>query len=351
MIREVQPEDYATIAMLWREYLDVPTATNESVSQTLTKMSKDNHYGTYVAEEDKKVVGFITFVEVISIDDPDGYIKMNGIAVLPEYRHRGIAQQLIEQVELEAHKRGSSSIGAATSFKRTGSQRLLDKLKYEKSAFWFHKQCKRFSIHKISDDLYSRMINGDSYMENCVVPKEDLRYLLVLHKDKDGNTRQGEMIVHKLIAKDVLEIFEELYYAGYPIERMVLPDYYLADDETMMQNNNSSCYNFRFISHTNKLSKHGLGMAVDINTLYNPYHQMIKNDDGTITEVIEPAIGKPYLDRTLDFDYKIVKGDLCYTLFTEKGFEWGGDWTDRKDFHHFELPTKITEKYYELYTR
>ena len=32
-------------------------------------------------------------------------------------------------------------------------------------------------------------------------------------------------------------------------------------------------------------------MAVDINTLYNPYHKFVNNDDGTTTEVIEPATG------------------------------------------------------------
>ncbi len=208
-----------------------------------------------------------------------------------------------------------------------------------------------FSVQKISDDLFDRMKKGNTYKEDCIVPREDLRYLLVLHKDKEGNTHQGEMVVHKLIAEDVLEIFEELYDADYPIERMVLPDNYMADDETMMRDNNSSCFNFRFISHTNKISKHGLGMAVDINTLYNPYHKIVTNEDGTEEEVIEPATGKPYLDRTKDFDYKIDKDDLCYKLFTEKGFEWGGDWTDRKDYQHFELPTEITEKYSEAYTQ
>jgi len=34
----------------------------------------------------------------------------------------------------------------------------------------------------------------------------------------------------------------------------------------------------------------------------------------------------------------------------EKGFEWGGDWTDRKDYQHFELPTDITKKYSEMYS-
>ena len=206
-----------------------------------------------------------------------------------------------------------------------------------------------FSIREISDDLFDRMKSGNTYKEDCVVPREDLRYLMVLHKDIDGNTHQGEMVVHKLIAEDVLEIFEKLYDADYPIERMVLPDNYMADDEIMMRDNNSSSFNFRFISHTDKISKHGLGMAVDINTLYNPYHKTVTNDDGTLEEIIEPATGEAYLDRAQDFDYKIEKGDLCYTLFTEKGFEWGGDWTDRKDYQHFELPSDITEKYSGMY--
>ncbi|MCR5577380.1 MAG: GNAT family N-acetyltransferase [Oscillospiraceae bacterium] len=139
MIRKIRPEDYAAVAAFWREYLDVPAASDESVSRTFEKMSEDDRYCTFVAEEDGLVVGFITMVEVLSIDDPDGYIKMNGIAVRPEYRHRGIAQQLTERVELEARERGASSVGVATSFKRSGSQALLDKLGYTKSAFWFHK--------------------------------------------------------------------------------------------------------------------------------------------------------------------------------------------------------------------
>ncbi len=208
-----------------------------------------------------------------------------------------------------------------------------------------------FSVREISDDLFDRMKRGNTYKEDCIVPREDLRYLMVLHKDKEGNTHQGEMVVHKLIAEDVLEIFEELYDADYPIERMVLPDNYMADDETMMRDNNSSGFNFRFISHSNKISKHGLGMAVDINTLYNPYHKTVTNEDGTTEEVIEPATGEAYLDRTKEFDYKINKDDLCYKLFIGKGFEWGGDWTDRKDYQHFELPADITEKYSEMYSQ
>ena len=190
-----------------------------------------------------------------------------------------------------------------------------------------------FSCTAIPDTVFALM-KGKSFKDNCTVPRASLRYLKCLHVDKDGCILVGEMVVNKVVADDVLDIFRQLYEAKYPIERMRLIDYWDADDERAMRDNNSSSFNFRFISHTTTVSKHGKGTAIDINTLYNPYHKILSTGE----EVIEPATGKPYLDRTKDFDYKIVKGDLCYRLFTAKGFRWGGDWTNRKDYQHFELP-------------
>jgi hypothetical protein len=113
---------------------------------------------------------------------------------------------------------------------------------------------------------------------------------------------------------------------------MRLIDYWDADDERAMRANNSSSFNFRFISHTHTVSKHGRGLAVDINTLYNPYHKRLKNGK----EVVEPATARPYLDRSKNHAYMIKKGDLCYRLFKAKGFRWGGDWKHSKDYQHFE---------------
>ena len=127
-----------------------------------------------------------------------------------------------------------------------------------------------FYISNIPDDIFEKM-QGKSYKADCTVPREDLRYLHVLHMGFDGQTKEGELVVNKAIAEDVLAIFRQLYEAEYPIEKVRLVDEYDADDEASMSDNNSSAFNFRFISHTTKISKHGLGMAVDINTLYNPY--------------------------------------------------------------------------------
>ena len=197
-----------------------------------------------------------------------------------------------------------------------------------------------FYISEITDDIFAR-IDGKSFKPDCTLPREDLRYIHVLHMGFDGETHEGEMIVNKHIADDVLDILKSLYEANYPIEKIRLIDEYDADDEKAMEDNNSSSFNFRFISHTTKISKHGLGLAVDINTLYNPYTKVVDGE-----RIIEPINGEPYLDRSADFPYKIDENDLCYRLFTQHGFEWGGSWTDRKDYQHFEIPNeKIAEWY------
>lgn len=190
---------------------------------------------------------------------------------------------------------------------------------------------KEFYIEPIPDDIFEKM-QGKSYKENCTVPREELRYLHILHVGFDNNTHEGELIVNKRIAEDVLDIFKELYKAGYQIEKVRLIDEYNAQDELSMRDNNSSAFNFRYISYSTTLSKHAMGLAVDINTLYNPY---IKQVDGRLN--IEPANAVQYVDRNRQFPHKIDHDDLCYKLFTKYGFEWGGDWEDSKDYQHFEI--------------
>ena len=188
----------------------------------------------------------------------------------------------------------------------------------------------KFCQEEIPDAVFSRMM-GKSYKEECTTPREELRYLRVLHYNKVGEELQGELVCHKDIADDLLAIFRELYQAKYPIERMVLIDEYDADDEASMRADNTSAFNFRKASGMRTLSKHSTGMAIDINPLYNP---LVKHREGRTR--VYPSNATPYIDRSQDFPYKIVKGDLCYRLFKKYGFSWGGDWKSSKDYQHFE---------------
>ena len=191
---------------------------------------------------------------------------------------------------------------------------------------------KCFGAAPIPDAVWQRM-QGKSYKENPYIQRDDLRHIRALHWDYDNKIHIGEMVCNKLIADRVAAILRSLYDAKYPIQRMLLPDVYDADDETQMRDNNSSCFCYRAVAGTTKLSKHARGLAVDINTLYNPYYK----DRADGTRFIQPATAAAYCDRTGTFPYKIDHGDLCFKLFTAAGFEWGGDWKTCKDFQHFEL--------------
>ena len=196
-----------------------------------------------------------------------------------------------------------------------------------------------FNSEEISDEVFSRMWLK-SWKENCPLERSELRYLKVLHRNADGLPQRGEMVVNAAFADKVTEIFRQLYKADYRIERMVLIDDYDADDEASMRANNSSSFNFRFMTGSaTKISKHGLGLAIDINPLYNPYVK--QQTDGSWH--IEPATGEPYAfnrENRTDIPYRIDHNDLAYKLFMEAGFEWGGDWTSLKDYQHFEIDLK-----------
>ena len=183
-----------------------------------------------------------------------------------------------------------------------------------------------FISETISDKVFDRM-DGLSYGRECTTKREDLRYLRVLHRGFDGETHIGEIVCNKAIAKDLLYIFRQLYQEEYPIEKVLLVDEYGGDDEMSMEDNNSSCFNFRPVAGTGHLSQHAYGRAIDINPLYNPYI----TSDGFV-----PVNAGDYVDRSAQNPYKIDKNDLCYQLFDERGFTWGGSWNSVKDYQHFQ---------------
>lgn len=189
-----------------------------------------------------------------------------------------------------------------------------------------------FTFEPIPDKIWNNM-QGKSYPDKetvkCnkdVISRGELFYLNVLYFSFDCEPKVGEIICNRKIARDLCKIFKKLYNRRYMIEKIRLIDNYNADDEKSMSDNNSSCFCYRNIAHTDIVSQHSYGLAIDINPLYNPY---IANGR------IMPASAEPYVDRSRSFDHKIDKRDYCYKVFKSFGFEWGGDWVDDKDYQHF----------------
>lgn len=188
--------------------------------------------------------------------------------------------------------------------------------------------CRRhlFVSQPVPVEIQARM-NGKSMPQGTPVSYADLRYLTLYYYDFEGEIQQGEMVCNKAIAKDLLSIFRTLFAVRYQICSIRLVDDFDASDEASMQANNTSCFNYRSVPGTHKLSKHALGRAVDINPLQNPFIYQGR---------IHPATAGDYVDRSKAFPHKIDKGDFCKKLFISHGFHWGGDWYGMKDYQHFE---------------
>lgn len=164
----------------------------------------------------------------------------------------------------------------------------------------------------------------------------DLRYVSVLYYNFKGIESTGELICNKAIADDLLKIFYELYQNEYQIEQIRLIDEYNGDDKLSMMDNNTSCFNYRVVDGTSTLSKHAYGLAIDLNPFFNPYIEY--NKDGSL--YVSPPGSEAYVDRSAPFSYKIDENDLCYRLFKEQNYVWGGDWNSMKDYQHFQKAIK-----------
>ncbi len=181
-------------------------------------------------------------------------------------------------------------------------------------------------IREIDQEIEQKMLY--SWKPNNPVPLSDLRYITLKHWGFDYCVHDGELVVHKDVAREVVEIFEELYDHRYPIEKMLLIDAYLADDDLSCQDNNTSCFCSRPITNGKEWSDHSYGLAIDINPLLNPY----KNGN-------QPEPHKDhFLDRALQCRGLINEDDACYQAFTRRGWKWGGNWQESRgyiDYQHF----------------
>lgn len=181
-----------------------------------------------------------------------------------------------------------------------------------------------------------KQIVGKSWEQACPISLSDLRYLTIGFWGYDSKKHLGEMIVHKDIAQEVIEIFRELFSARFPIEKMRLVDLYFREpenrpkgeiDDASVEDNNTSAFFFRYIGKTTIVSEHGLGTAIDINPRVNPF---VRGQECC------PENGREFCDRTRnDVPGLITIGSICYNAFMSRGWKWGGHWKNVKDYQHF----------------
>ncbi|MEX1262887.1 MAG: M15 family metallopeptidase [Actinomycetota bacterium] len=186
-------------------------------------------------------------------------------------------------------------------------------------------------VFSIGPFLRDRLV-GTNWHPGCPVGIADLRHVQVSYWNFEDRVRTGPLIVHEMVASDVLWVFRRLFRAGFPIHRIELPRAYRPPKRIDWFNtrNRTAAFNCRpATGNPDSLSQHSYGWAIDINPLQNPY----VTSDGS---VLRRAV-KPYTDRSMHEPGMVHRTGVVVRSFARIGWEWGGDWVTLKDYMHFSL--------------
>ena len=186
-----------------------------------------------------------------------------------------------------------------------------------------------FGVAPVGGPLRAKMLST-TWHQGCPVELSSLRQLRITYRDYQKKTESGDLVVHADVAEELIAIFQDLYQAGFQIEKIKPVEEYNGSDDVSMAANNTSAFNCRDVTgQTGKFSNHSWGRAIDINPRTNPY---VKGN------IVLPPQGREHLDRTRQETGSILADSYIVKRFLRAGWQWGGAWTDRKDYQHFEKP-------------
>ncbi len=171
-----------------------------------------------------------------------------------------------------------------------------------------------------SEMTFEESIEGISIPPSIV---NNLVLVDVFYYSFDGNLHKGQLLINKDVKQDILEIFEFIKESRFPIKKVIPIVKYDWSDELSLADNNTTAFNYRFVSGTRIVSNHAYGYAIDINPMQNPYIRRNK-------VLPEGAVYDPDAPGTITRDSQLVKE------FKLRGWSWGGDWKSVKDYQHFE---------------
>ena len=154
-----------------------------------------------------------------------------------------------------------------------------------------------------------------------------------------SSEKLGVLTTFDSIADSVLGIFFKLHEHKFNIHSIFPMHEYGYDDNASMEQNNTSCFNYRHIEGSDKLSLHSFGMAIDINPVDNPYI----TEDGRVIPAGSVSDRSRIKNGMVEF--LVSDNKSVVDIFSEHGFNiWGGNWRQVKDYHHFQFERGVAER-------
>jgi hypothetical protein len=162
----------------------------------------------------------------------------------------------------------------------------------------------------------------------------------VMHHNFSNQIKRGRIVMHELAAPDTRMFFKTAFNLKFPIHSVIPVCEFGWSDIASCEANNSSGQNMRYISDSERMSKHGPGCAFDINPHQNPCFDI---DEDLVLKSIIPS-GRGYFPGVPG---SLQHGDELVELMISLGWSWGGFWKFPKDYQHFQKVYPELAHYYE----
>ena len=181
-------------------------------------------------------------------------------------------------------------------------------------------------FHAEVQPVPANVVARSTWQEACPVTLDELRYVTVSFWGFDDRAHTGELIVHRDAAVGIVQVFEQLFAARFPIEDMRVSTMADLDAPNTGDGNTTAAFVCRPTRGSSRWSEHAYGMAIDVNPFQNPYVR----DGGVI-----PGLASSYLDRADVRPGMLEPGAGPIEAFAAMGWRWGGGWENPRDYMHF----------------
>ena len=190
-----------------------------------------------------------------------------------------------------------------------------------------------------------------------VLAKQQL--LRVFYFGADDKLHQGQLVIHDALVNDIAELFRMLRLERIPIGSVIPMSENKFnkdgtwDDYLSMEANNSSAFNYRDTitadGKQEKLSLHALGLALDINPMWNPCYgsPVVHQVDRYAREAAAGYKTKlpPNGEYSFENPGSFHNRHPVVLFLQSRGWQWGGEWGNPKDLHHFvKVPPEIKDE-------
>ena len=186
-------------------------------------------------------------------------------------------------------------------------------------------QTLRASTEQLTAAQQERM-RGRSWHDGCPVPMSDLVRIRLTYLGYDGASHDGTLIVHRRVAKEVTAIFQQLFDAGFRIERLE-PYENFPVGEYAASNDSVGFYCRPAQDAPTNFSWHAYGLAIDLNPLTNPF---LDPKAGWW-----PAGSSANSARNTAVPGLLTSTSVAVGIFMAHGWAWGGVGSEHPDYMHF----------------